>query len=50
MEFVKVLKKLGYINRDISFDEIFDTALIRKIHASKDHYEDGIDFPKNSSS
>ncbi len=43
MEFVKVLKKLGYINREISFDEIFDTALIRKIHTSKDHYKDGID-------
>jgi NitT/TauT family transport system substrate-binding protein len=42
MEFVRVLKKLGYINREISFDEIFDTALIRKIHTSKDHYQDGI--------
>ncbi len=42
MEFVKVLKKLGYINREITQDEIFDTSLIKKIHTSKDHYGDGI--------
>jgi NitT/TauT family transport system substrate-binding protein len=42
MEFVKVLKKLGYISRQISSNEIFDTSLIKKIHPSKDHYCDGI--------
>ena len=42
MEFVKVLKKLGYIKREISSDEIFDTSLIRKTHPLKDHYSDGI--------
>lgn len=42
LEFVKVLKRLGYINRVISADEIFDTSLIRKIHPEKDHYGDGI--------
>ena len=42
MDFVKVLKKLGYINRRVSTDEIFDTGLIEKIHPSKDHYDDGI--------
>jgi len=28
MEFVKVLKKLGYIRREIASAEIFDTSLI----------------------
>jgi NitT/TauT family transport system substrate-binding protein len=40
MEFVKVLKRLGYINREIPSDEIFDTSLIKKIHPSKDHYSE----------
>jgi NitT/TauT family transport system substrate-binding protein len=42
MEFVKVLKKLGYIEREVASDEIFDTSLINSIHPGKDHYEDGI--------
>jgi len=42
MEFVKVLKKLGYINRETSSEEIFDTSLIKQVHPSKDHYQDGI--------
>lgn len=42
MEFVKALKRLGYISREISQDEIFDTPLINKIHPSKDHYSNGI--------
>lgn len=41
-EFVTVLKKLGYIRREITSGEIFDTSLIEKIHPSKDHYQDGI--------
>lgn len=42
MKFVKVLKRLEYISREISYDEIFDTSLIKKIHPAKDHYGDGI--------
>ena len=42
MEFVKVLKKLGYIEREITSDEIFDTSLINRIHPTQDHYGDGI--------
>ncbi|HXX81604.1 MAG TPA: ABC transporter substrate-binding protein [Thermodesulfovibrionales bacterium] len=42
MEFVKVLKRLGYIEREIMSDEIFDTSLINAIHPEKDHYGDGI--------
>lgn len=42
MEFVKVMKRLGYIGREVSAEEIFDTSLIRKIHPEKDHYSEGI--------
>lgn len=42
LEFVRVLKELGYIGRDIFPDEIFDPSLIRKIHPEKDHYGEGI--------
>jgi NitT/TauT family transport system substrate-binding protein len=42
IEFVKALKKLGYIGSEITSDEIFDTSLINKIHPEQDHYGDGI--------
>lgn len=42
MDFVKTLKKLGYIKRDISQEEIFDLSLIDELHPLKDHYGDGI--------
>lgn len=42
MNFVKTLKKLGYIKREIEQDEIFDTSVINEIHPSNDHYGDGI--------
>lgn len=42
MDFMKALKKLGYIGREITSDEIFDTSLINRIHPAQDHYEDGI--------
>jgi len=42
MEFVKTMKRLGYIKREVRSDEIFDTSLIRKIHPLKDHYGNGI--------
>jgi NitT/TauT family transport system substrate-binding protein len=44
MEFVRILRKLGYINRQISADEIFDTSLISEIHPEKDHYGEGVDY------
>lgn len=42
MAFVPVLKRLGYINRNITADEIFDRSLIDRIHIENDHYRDGI--------
>jgi len=42
MDFVRALKELGYIKRELGQDEIFDTSLITKIHPGKDHYDDGI--------
>jgi NitT/TauT family transport system substrate-binding protein len=42
VEFAKVMKTLGYITREMSSNELFDTSFIRKIHPEKDHYGDGI--------
>ncbi|MDH3259310.1 MAG: ABC transporter substrate-binding protein [Deltaproteobacteria bacterium] len=42
MEFVTVLKELGYIGKGFSSSEIFDTSFIEKIHPEKDHYNDGL--------
>lgn len=42
MEFVGVLKRLGYISRRPGEDEVFDLSLIRKIHPEKDHYNQGL--------
>jgi len=42
MSFVTALTRLGYINRSITPEEIFDTSLINKIHTEKDHYGSGI--------
>lgn len=41
MDFAGVLKRLGYVKREISQDEIFDLSLIRKIHPAGDHYGTG---------
>ncbi|MDA8085829.1 MAG: ABC transporter substrate-binding protein [Nitrospiraceae bacterium] len=38
MDFVKAMKRMGYIGRELSEDEIFDTSFIRKIHPPGDHY------------
>ncbi|HEX8948635.1 MAG TPA: ABC transporter substrate-binding protein [Dissulfurispiraceae bacterium] len=38
MEFVRALRRLGYIQREVSSDEIFDPALIDKVHPERDHY------------
>jgi NitT/TauT family transport system substrate-binding protein len=40
MEFVRVLKQLDYIKREITYDEIFAPSLIEKIHPDRDHYGD----------
>ena len=42
MKFVKVLKSLGYIHREVTSGEIFDMSLIKKIHPEKDHYQSGL--------
>ncbi len=42
MEFVKVLKSLGYIDREIASGEIFEMSLIKKVHPSNNHYNSGI--------
>ena len=42
MKFVPVLRKLGYIQRDIDKDSIFSPELINKVHPGKDHYNDSI--------
>ncbi len=39
MEFVGILRRLGYIDRDVSEEEIFDTSLIAEVHPSEAHYE-----------
>jgi NitT/TauT family transport system substrate-binding protein len=38
LSFVKTLNKFGYISRELSRDDIFDTELIKRIHPDKDHY------------
>lgn len=42
MEFVRALRRLGYIRREIPLREIFDTSIVRKIHPEKNHYEEGL--------
>ena len=41
MAFVRAMLSLGYIRREISTYEIFDTSLIDKIHPGEDHYTAG---------
>jgi NitT/TauT family transport system substrate-binding protein len=38
MAFVRAMLSLGYIRREISSSEIFDTSLIDAIHPEEDHY------------
>lgn len=38
MGFVKAMRRLGYINKQIERDDIFETGIIRAIHGSEDHY------------
>ena len=43
MQFVPVLRKLGYIKSEIDKDRIFYRAIIDRIHPERDHYGDGIE-------
>ena len=38
MAFVPVLRELGYIDRELSEQEIFDLSFIRQVHAAPHHY------------
>ncbi len=39
MGFVKVLRRMGYIARPVTEDEIFDARLIHKVHPGPPHYD-----------
>jgi len=43
MQFVPVLKRMGYIGSEVPRERIFSSDLIGKVHPGKDHYNDGID-------
>ncbi|MGO9612888.1 MAG: ABC transporter substrate-binding protein [Dissulfurispiraceae bacterium] len=38
MAFVRVMRSLGYVQREMMISEIFDTSVIDKIHPEEDHY------------
>ncbi len=38
MGFVSVLKRLGYIKKEMTFDELFEPSLINSLHPEQDHY------------
>jgi len=38
MEFVKTLKNLNYIKKELTAENIFDPTFIRKVHPEQDHY------------
>lgn len=40
VRFIGPLRRLGYIGRDISREEIFDTTIIRTLHPEQDHYRE----------
>lgn len=40
LAFVSVLQEMGYIQRELDENEIFDTHLIQKVHPSPHHYDD----------
>ncbi len=42
MEFVKTLKRHGYITKEMPEGEIFDLTLIRAVHPEPAHYEQGL--------
>lgn len=38
MDFVRAMRRLGYIGRELREDEIFDFSYIKKVHPPGDHY------------
>lgn len=38
MAFVPVLKNMGYLSKDVSQEEVFDTSLIESVHPEPHHY------------
>lgn len=42
LRFIGPLRRLGFITRDVSAEEIFDLSAISSAHPEKDHYGDGI--------
>ena len=38
MEFVRVLKNLGYIKKELRIDDIFDLTFVPKVHPEPEHY------------
>ncbi|UCE79513.1 MAG: ABC transporter substrate-binding protein [Nitrospiraceae bacterium] len=42
IDFVKILKQLGYIRHILEEDDIFDMSIIDSIHPPQDHYNDEI--------
>lgn len=38
LDFIPVMKELGYINGELSRGQVFDTSLIDEIHPGTDHY------------
>jgi NitT/TauT family transport system substrate-binding protein len=42
LDFVKILHSLGYIRRILGVDDIFDRALISRVHPEPEHYSSGI--------
>ena len=39
MAFVPALREMGYIDRDLAEEEVFDTRAIEKIHKGRHHYD-----------
>jgi NitT/TauT family transport system substrate-binding protein len=42
MRFVGTMHRLGYLEREMREEEIFDRSLIRTVHPGADHYDEGI--------
>jgi NitT/TauT family transport system substrate-binding protein len=41
MDFMRALRRLGYIRKEVPEDEIFDSSLINEVHPGPDHYHAG---------
>lgn len=42
--FVPVMVEMGYLERPLDRDEVFDRTLVRAVHPEPDHYGDGLDL------